>query len=105
MGGLNRARYVRRQGNSRSPPGREPHGDGAPIVVRGRESRPHGEGGQADLDGRESGRRNAGGVVRRIVVSGREGGPPTRPPESQATGEPYARKPARTVRRGADGKG
>jgi hypothetical protein len=46
MGGLNRARYVRHQGNSRSPVGREPHGDGAPIVVRGRESRPHGEGGQ-----------------------------------------------------------
>ena len=46
MGGLNRARHVRRQGNSRSPVGREPHGDGAPIVVRGRESRPHGEGGQ-----------------------------------------------------------
>ena len=29
-----------------SPKGREAHGDGAPIVVRGRESRPHGEGGQ-----------------------------------------------------------
>lgn len=29
-----------------SPKGREPHGDGAPVVVRGRESRPHGEGGQ-----------------------------------------------------------
>jgi hypothetical protein len=28
------------------PSGREPHGDGVPIVVRGRESRPHGEGGQ-----------------------------------------------------------
>jgi hypothetical protein len=32
--------------NAGSPNGREPHGDGAPIVVRGRESRPHGEGGQ-----------------------------------------------------------
>src|SRR5260370_41224743 len=38
--------------NSGSPNGREPHGDGAPVVVRGRESRPHGEGGQVDLDGR-----------------------------------------------------
>src|SRR3954452_13216478 len=46
MGGLTRARYVRHRGNSRSPVGREPHGDGALIVVRGRESRPHGEGGQ-----------------------------------------------------------
>ena len=46
MGGLNRARYVRHRGNSRSPVGREPHGDGALVVVRGRESRPHGEGGQ-----------------------------------------------------------
>src|SRR3954454_23632976 len=31
-----------------SPTGREPYGDGAPVVVRGRESRPHGEGGQVD---------------------------------------------------------
>jgi hypothetical protein len=29
--------------NMRSPTGREPYGDGASIVVRGRESRPHGE--------------------------------------------------------------
>src|SRR4051794_13044010 len=29
-----------------SPTGREPYGDGAPIVVRGRESRSHGEVGQ-----------------------------------------------------------
>src|SRR3954454_7195363 len=34
-------------GKAGSPVGREPHGDGAPVVVRGRESRPHGEGGQA----------------------------------------------------------
>ena len=32
--------------NVGSPKGRESKGDGAPIVVRGRESRPHGEGGQ-----------------------------------------------------------
>ena len=34
-------------GNVGSPTGRiMPHGDKAPVVVRGRESRPHGEGGQ-----------------------------------------------------------
>ena len=34
-------------GNVGSPTGRiMPHGDRAPVVVRGRESRPHGEGGQ-----------------------------------------------------------
>ena len=37
---------VQRRGNSRSPNGCEPRGDGDPIVVRGRENRPHGEGGQ-----------------------------------------------------------
>jgi hypothetical protein len=30
--------------------GREPYGDGALVVVRGRESRPHGEGGQVSDD-------------------------------------------------------
>jgi len=33
-------------GSAGSPEGREPYGDGASVVVRGRESRPHGEGGQ-----------------------------------------------------------
>jgi len=37
---------VNQERNAGSPTGREPYGDGAPIVVRGRESRPHGEGGQ-----------------------------------------------------------
>jgi len=37
---------VRHRRNARSPTGREPHGDGAPVVVRERESRLHGEGGQ-----------------------------------------------------------
>jgi hypothetical protein len=60
MGGLNRARHVRRQGNSRSPVGREPHGDGAPIIVRGRESRPHGEGGQVVGRPGRGGTRHAG---------------------------------------------
>jgi hypothetical protein len=37
-------------GNMGSPTGREPYGDGARVVVRGRESRPHGEGGQVSND-------------------------------------------------------
>ena len=37
---------VHPQGNTGSPTGREPQGDGAPVVVRGRESRSHGEGEQ-----------------------------------------------------------
>ena len=36
--------------NTGSPTGREAYGDGAAVVVRGRESRPHGEGPQV-LDG------------------------------------------------------
>src|SRR5438105_1024426 len=36
--------------NMGSPTGREPYGDGALVVVRGRESRPHGEGGQVSTD-------------------------------------------------------
>ena len=70
--------------NSGSPVGREPHGDGAPIIVREGESPSPGEGGQVDLDGREQGMRDA----------------ENRPPENQATGEPCAVKVARTVRRG-----
>src|SRR5262249_30526064 len=75
--------------NSGSPTGREPQGDGAPVVVRDRESRSPGEGGQVDRDDRERGRRDA----------------KSRPPESPATGEPDAWKLARPVRRGAVGKG
>ena len=41
-----RAIHVLRRRNAGSPTGREPYGDGAPIVVRVRESRTHGEGGQ-----------------------------------------------------------
>ena len=37
-------------GNMGSPTGRELHGDGALVIVRGRESRPHGEGGQVSTD-------------------------------------------------------
>ena len=42
--------------NAGSPKGREPHGDRASVVVRGRESRPHGEGRPVDRSGREPGR-------------------------------------------------
>ena len=37
-------------GNMGSPTGREPYGDGALVVVRGRESRLHDEGGQVSTD-------------------------------------------------------
>src|SRR4051794_8059953 len=37
---------VQHRGNAGSPTGREPYGDGAPVVVRGRESRSQGEGEQ-----------------------------------------------------------
>src|SRR5260370_10239542 len=80
---------VQHQKNARSPNGREPHGDGAPVVVRGRESRPQGKGGQVDRSSRERGRCDT----------------KSRPPENPATGEPYAWKLARTVRGRADGKG
>jgi hypothetical protein len=39
---------VNHRRNARLPKGREPHGNGVPVVVRGRESRPHGEGGQVN---------------------------------------------------------
>src|SRR3954463_7646512 len=35
MGGLRRARYVQRRRTTRSPTGREPHGDGVPVLVAG----------------------------------------------------------------------
>jgi hypothetical protein len=37
---------VRRRRNMGLPTGREPHGNGVPVVVRGWESQPHGEGEQ-----------------------------------------------------------
>ena len=49
---------VQRQGSARSPVGREPQGDGASIVVGGRENRPQGEARQVDRNSREQGRRN-----------------------------------------------
>jgi hypothetical protein len=52
MGGLTRARYARRGRTAGSPTGREPYGDGVPVVVRGRENRSHGEGAQVVSDAR-----------------------------------------------------
>jgi hypothetical protein len=42
-----------------SPKGRETYGDGAAIVVGGRESRPHGEGRQETCDQERKGTRDA----------------------------------------------
>jgi hypothetical protein len=41
--------------NAGLPTGREPYGNGAPVVVRGRESRLHGEGGQVSRMGARGG--------------------------------------------------
>lgn len=51
--------YVQLARNAGSPKGREPYGDGAPIVVRGRESRLHGEGGQVLVEFNIEGVRDA----------------------------------------------
>ena len=45
--------------NAGLPTGREPYGNGVPIVVRGRESRPHGEGGQVSTMEARGGMRDA----------------------------------------------
>ena len=50
---------VVRARNAGSPTGGNPHGDGVPVVVRGRESRPHGEGGQVSEIATRKGMRNA----------------------------------------------
>src|SRR5215813_6743752 len=73
---------VRQSRTVRSPNGREPHGDGALVVVRDRESRSHGEGGQVDRSGRERGSRNG----------------QSRPSETPAAGEPCAAKVASAER-------
>jgi hypothetical protein len=56
-GRLRHARYVQRKGNSGSPKGREPYGDGVPVVVVGvtphrgeREGRSQGEVAQVSTD-------------------------------------------------------
>ena len=59
MGRLSRARYVQHPRNAGWPEGREPHGHGVSVVVRGRESRPHGEGRQVVGRPRRRGTRDA----------------------------------------------
>jgi hypothetical protein len=66
VGGLRRARYVQRRRTTGSPTGREPYGDGVPVVVAGvttcrevRESRNKGEGAQVITMVRRGGLRNA----------------------------------------------
>jgi hypothetical protein len=87
------------RGTRDRPPGGDPRGDGAPVVVRGRESRPHGEGGQADpTAGRWRCARCGTPTPHRTSTGPQEGA-------AWAAGEPDDGKPSRPVRRGADGKG
>jgi hypothetical protein len=80
---------VRCRRNMRLSKGREPYGNGAPIVVGVRESRTHGKGGQVDRNKREE-----VGVM-----------PYAESQRLPGTGEPCTSKVVSTVRRGADGKG
>jgi hypothetical protein len=66
VGGLRRARHVQRRRTTGSPTGREPYGDGVPVVVAGvttcqggRESRPQGKGAQVITMFSLGGMRNA----------------------------------------------
>lgn len=66
MGSLSRARYVQQGRTTGSPKGREPQGDGVPVVVAGvttrqgvRESRAQGKGAQVIETERQGGMRNA----------------------------------------------
>src|SRR3954454_16600331 len=77
-------------GKAGSPVGREPHGDGAPVVVRGRESRPHGEGGQATrmAQGREVREmRDADSIL--TIIRGTDPGPESL--ESRMRSTPHVR--------------
>ena len=87
---------VRRRRTTGSPTGREPQGDGAVIVVGGRESRPQGEGRQVPATRGMGGRRNADG--RNIPNVNHCCG-------MQALESWVRGKLACPVRRGADGKG
>jgi hypothetical protein len=105
MSGTPKSRSDVRQGRTRDQPtGREPQGDGVPIVVvrftphqGGRESRPQGEGAQATEYRRPGGMRNA---------ERRNG---TRCPAASnrgmVAGEPGELKGSRRVREGGVGKG
>ena len=84
---------VTRARNAGSPNRREPHGDGASVIVRGRESRPRGEGRQVDRNERTP------GEVRCFRLQ-------CQPDRSRlpGTGEPDALKGASPVREGVVGK-
>jgi hypothetical protein len=80
--------------------GREPYGNGASVVVRGRESRLHGEGRQVFQTPKYGGMRNADS--RRSIERHQEKSTAT--PFPKNTGEPDDGKLSNPVRRGADGK-
>jgi hypothetical protein len=88
---------VRRRRNMGLPAGREPHGNGVPVVVRGWESQPHGEGEQRMDTQSLEGARDA--QSRQATQRGT--GEPSREPflESRMT-----RKRSCPVRRGGIGK-
>jgi len=92
---------VNRGRNARWPTRGDPHGHGASVVVRGRESRPHGEGRQVS-----PGVRAEVGETCDAESRPHPGHPP-RPAHGcvRRTGEPDAVKVASPVRRGAVGKG
>ena len=108
MGGLRRARDVQRRRTAGSPTGREPYGDGVPIVVAGvttcqggRESRATGRRGTGDREvqrweacGMQSAETVLGVIRARHCVRA-----------DVITGEQGAGKLACSVREGADGKG
>ncbi len=95
---------VVRARNAGSPTGGDPHGDGVPVIVRGRESRPHGEGGQVSEIATRKGMRNADNRYSAGYLQGtRVPRPPSGPSPAKLTGEPDALKGASPVRRRAAG--
>ena len=72
---------VRRRRNMGLPTGREPHGNGVPVVVRGWESQPHGEGeqrmdtqsleGARDAQSRQATQRGTGKPAREPLLESR----------------------------------
>ena len=108
MGGLRRARDVQRRRTAGSPTGREPYGDGVPVVVAGVTTC------QGGRESRATGRRGTGDrAVQRWEVCGMQNAEPVldvirarhRARADVITGEQGAGKLACSVREGADGKG
>jgi len=105
VGGLRRARDVQRRRTAGSPTGREPYGDGVPVVVAGvttcrgdRESRATGRRGTGDRDVQrwEACVMQRAETVLDVIRTHRS---------EVITGEQGAGKLACPVREGADGKG